>query len=173
MGHYHQYRDGRDMTPIAERKPKPPLGTPVEDAFWSMVSKQEECWEWTGTKLRLGYGQFKHGGLRMLAYRYSWELANGKIPEGAMIDHICHNPSCVNPDHLRPVTHKQNMENRDGAHKNSKSGVRGVYWSKDKSKWRAVIKHNRQAIHLGYFKSLEEAESAVIAARARYFTHSD
>lgn len=143
------------------------------EAFWNRVDKTDKCWNWLGYTSKLGYGYFKYQGTRTLAYRYSFREANGSIRDGAMIDHICHNPRCVRPSHLREVTHKQNMENRKGAHSNSKSGIRGVHWDADHNKWRVSIVHNRKRIHLGYFDSLTEAGVAAQEGRDKYFTHAD
>ncbi|WP_369010576.1 HNH endonuclease signature motif containing protein, partial [Bacillus cereus] len=45
----------------------------------------------------------------MRAHRYVYENLSGPIPEGMELDHLCRNPPCVNPDHLDPVTHEENM----------------------------------------------------------------
>lgn len=71
------------------------------------------------------------------------------------------------------MTHKQNLENRKGAQSNSASGVRGVYWHKGQRKWCAKVKHNQRNIHIGSFDTIAEAETAVVEARQRLFTHSD
>jgi hypothetical protein len=42
-------------------------------------------------------------------HRLSWELLNGKIPEGLVVDHLCSNRACVAPDHLRVVTQRENV----------------------------------------------------------------
>ena len=88
---------------------------PVEERFWSKVLKTEACWVWTGAKSKLGYGSFmvyKHNHVQknIMAYRFSYESAKGKIPEGLDIDHLCRNPACVNPDHLEAVTRKVNIQ---------------------------------------------------------------
>jgi hypothetical protein len=81
--------------------------------------------------------------------------------------------NCVNPDHLRPVTHKQNHENRAGPQRNGHSGVRGVTWNKKNQAWQAQVKHHQKTHYAGIFDTVEEAEAAVIAKRNELFTHND
>ena len=69
----------------------------------------DSCWEWTGTHSGMGYGRFLLDGKKYLAHRMSYILYRGKIPEGLVLDHLCRNPSCVNPDHLEAVTNKENI----------------------------------------------------------------
>ena len=59
------------------------------------------------------------------------------------------------------VTSKQNHENRGGAQRNSKSGVRGVSWHSRKKCWRAEVGHNGKHIDVGLFDTIEEADAAV------------
>jgi len=67
------------------------------------------CWHWTGAKNNLGYGQLRVEGRTRYAHRVFYEDFIGPIPEDREIDHLCRNPSCVNPAHLEPVTHRENM----------------------------------------------------------------
>lgn len=86
---------------------------PLADRFWAKVEKSDGplCWLWLGTKNAQGYGAVSlPGGKRMgRAHRVSWELTNGKIPEGLDVLHRCDNPSCVRPDHLFLGDDKANM----------------------------------------------------------------
>ena|SRR3990167_8473917 len=67
------------------------------------------CWLWTGAITYGGYGVLKIGNTMTTAHRVSYELHKGKIPEGLQLDHLCRVRCCVNPDHLEPVTNKENM----------------------------------------------------------------
>ena len=75
--------------------------------FWSKVNKTESCWIWLGGTKR-GYGKILTGKKQSRAHRVSFEIHKGPILEGLVIDHICRNKLCVNPDHLRQVTIAQN-----------------------------------------------------------------
>lgn len=144
--------------------------------FWAKVDRTGDCWLWQAAIVRK-YGMFRvklNGKKRMVkAHRVAYELIVGPIPEGHGLDHTCHHEACVNPDHLRPVTAKQNAENRIGANANSTSGVRGVHWCARDRRWRVVIGHHGRHHSGGTFTDLNEAAGAAKALRARLFTHSD
>ena len=83
----------------------------VWDRFWSKVDASGDCWEWTAAlAVRGGYGWFNPGNDRpTTAHRVAWRLLVGPLPEGLELDHLCRNPPCVNPDHLEPVSHSENV----------------------------------------------------------------
>lgn len=56
-----------------------------------------------------GYSRISINGKKVQAHRWAWELINGKIPTGLVIDHICSNRKCVSIDHLRAVTQQVNI----------------------------------------------------------------
>lgn len=149
--------------------PKP---KPVAERFWSKVVKTDACWEWVGSTVN-GYGSIHDDGRTAIAHRLSYEWAHGAIPEGMLVDHTCHNRRCVNPDHLRLATPKQNEENRTGAASNSQTGIRGVWFDPHTGKYGAQVGHEGRKYWCGRHATIEEAEAAAIAKRNELFTHND
>jgi hypothetical protein len=103
--------------------------------------------------------------------KYNWAISDGRVstnindkqcrlhrflyPQWKMIDHINHDTSDNRSCNLREVTPKQNMMNTR-VRKNSKSGYKGVSFSKDKNKYRVQVINK----FVGYFKTSEEAAEA-------------
>ena len=90
--------------------------------FWIKVSVIENCWEWQGHRYNWKgwkYGIYSIEGKEYKAHRVSWTLLKGEIPDGLVIDHLCRNHSCVNPQHLEPVSNAENV--RRGVGKKNKT----------------------------------------------------
>jgi hypothetical protein len=89
----------------------------AEERFWPKVDVGL-CWEWTAGKYpgTHPYGQFYVSPERpkVLAHRFAWEILVEPIPDGLELDHLCRNAVCVNPDHLEPVTHRENILRGEG-----------------------------------------------------------
>jgi len=70
------------------------------------------CWLWLGPETGNGYGKLcvtvENTETYLSAHRASWLLLRGPIPQGLIIDHLCRNGMCVNPDHLELVTNRVN-----------------------------------------------------------------
>jgi hypothetical protein len=91
-------------------KPKPVLYLPEDRGYAT------PCWIWQRCRNKLGYGRVSlprrltvgrsHG---QNAHVYMWEQVHGPVPPGLVMDHLCRVPSCVNPDHLEPVTNAENV----------------------------------------------------------------
>ena len=69
------------------------------------------CWVWMRHVWpKTGYGCASMAkGHNVLAHRAFFEQANGPIPDGLVLDHVCRVRSCVNPAHLRAVTQRENL----------------------------------------------------------------
>lgn len=80
------------------------------DRFWEKVDAAGDCWDWTGTRTLGGYGRVRWHGRLENAHRVGYALLVGPIPDGMHLDHLCRRRRCVNPDHLEPVTPKENMQ---------------------------------------------------------------
>lgn len=113
--HYSRLRRYGDPTIVHVRGWR---GGTEEDYFWSKVKKSDSCWTWTGATDKYGYGYFgiksPEGQWRTIAaHRWSYIQATGNIPEDDL-DHLCVNPSCVNPAHLEDVPHSINISRSNG-----------------------------------------------------------
>lgn len=89
-------------------------------------------------------------------------------PTGMDVDHINHDTLDNRKSNLRVCSHSENLRNRTGPNRNSKSGTRGVCWYKRDSKWHAQIKVGYRRIHLGYFSNIEDARRAYAKASAEH-----
>lgn len=97
--------------------------TPPVERFWPKVEKTADCWLWTGYVDRGGYGKFNRGDNQMVqSHRFSYEQTVGPVPDGLELDHLCRVKHCVNPAHLEPVTHDENMRRRAEAQTHCKWG---------------------------------------------------
>ena len=68
----------------------------------------EGCWEWFGAKSPAGYGTISWLGRDRPTHRVAYELLVGPVPDGLQLDHLCRNRACLNPEHLEPVTNREN-----------------------------------------------------------------
>lgn len=98
------------MRSVPERN-APQYGDPrLPERFWTKVRQASTgCWEWTAGTTTRGYGIYQAGGCSQRAHRVAYEALMGPIPDGLVIDHLCRTRHCVRPDHLEPVTPKENV----------------------------------------------------------------
>lgn len=84
---------------------------PLIDRFMAKVypCPMSGCWLWGGFLDRDGYGQYTAvQGTTARAHRVAYELLVGAIPAGLELDHLCRNRACVNPEHMRVATRREN-----------------------------------------------------------------
>jgi hypothetical protein len=79
------------------------------DKFFAKIKHSSGCWLWAGYINKKGYGQLGFEGKICRAHRVSYEFFVGPLIQGLVIDHLCNNPSCVNPFHLNQTTNKENV----------------------------------------------------------------
>jgi hypothetical protein len=78
------------------------------------VDEDTECWNASGVNNGEGYKYLSirvgKKNKRKAAHRMSYEIFNGVIPEGYSIMHMCDNRKCINPNHLKAGTRKDNTQ---------------------------------------------------------------
>lgn len=77
--------------------------------FWAKAYPQENgCWLWSGRDNGRGYGKFSFKAKTYYCHRFAYMALIGPITSETL-DHLCDTPSCVNPDHLKPATQRENI----------------------------------------------------------------
>lgn len=85
------------------------------------------CIRWTGSVMKTGYGRVSVNGINMLAHRVAYEHEIGPIPSGLVLDHLCRNRWCINPQHLEPVTITENILRGVGTGAKNKRKTHCIY----------------------------------------------
>ena len=138
-----------------------------EESYQARTEWRGDCLVWTGSVTGKGYGRFAFGGETRSVHRYAWEKANGPIPPGMQIDHICWNKLCSNVEHLRLASNSQNKAYLRGATARSLTGVRNV--SLTKGRYQVCVQRGKDRRYGGSFATLEEAAAAAHELRREMF----
>lgn len=106
--------------------------TNTPDKILSKVKITKGCWLWTGYIRKDGYGGTKVSQKHYMVHRYMYELCFGKVPEGLVLDHLCRNRACCNPNHLEPVTSLENIRRGNAGHNKFNTHCKqGHEWTKE------------------------------------------
>lgn len=147
--------------------------------FCQWASEQRnvvECIDWPFPKVSGGYGRVSYLGVRTSAHRVVLAMATGEMMprhiDAAHAPIICHNPSCVNPAHLRWASKSENASDKmlDGTYRIfgrriTRRGMVGVAASKNKFRAYAYVEcpiKKRRQVHLGTYETKEDAYAARI-----------
>ena len=117
-----------------------------------------------------GYRQGDIFDRTYLTHRIIWAMTHDEWPE--QIDHINGNPADNRLSNLRAVSQSENMRNQRRRTDNA-SGVTGIHWHKQHSKWHAYIATDNGRVHLGTFETREAAISARQAAERSHGYHQN
>lgn len=74
-----------------------------------IIEDEQGCWIWQRARSSDGYGSVNRKGQPSGAHCFYYLDLVGPIPDGLELDHLCHVKPCVNPGHLEPVTHRENV----------------------------------------------------------------
>ena len=101
------------------------FGENIEDRIFDKtdIDLITQCWNFNGTPDKDGYGftTFEYKTYKL--HRFSHLLFKGEIPDGFVVDHLCKNRLCCNPEHLEAVSHSENM-NRGNTGKNNHQSLK-------------------------------------------------
>ena len=107
-----------------------------------------------------GYSFVRINGKGYAIHRLVWTMFNGDIPETKMVDHIDRNRSNNKIENLRLATRQENNRN---------NSANGFYWEPKSKTYRASIKINGKANHIGRYDTILDARAAYLQARRLHF----
>lgn len=114
-----------------------------------------------------GYRIISIDRVRYFTHRLAWLYHYGCWPNGDL-DHWDHATDNNAVGNLREGTDTQNLGNQNDAHRDSKSGILGVIWDKNRQKWKTEIQFGRIRKHIGRFDTKEEAQTAYLSAKRQH-----
>lgn len=80
----------------------------VDQVLDGVRTRPDGCWDGPGW-LDKGYRRVRLNGRIVKVHRLVYEQLREPVPDGLVLDHLCRNRACCNPDHLEPVTNRENV----------------------------------------------------------------
>ncbi len=140
--------------------------------IWTKPGKKRNVGQRAGYEMK-GRSKYRSIGFQrdfekydLMEHNVCYFLQTGDWPK-LELDHKNLDGSDNRWDNLRPATALQQNQNRR-AHRDSKTGVKGVTWKPHAKKYAATIQANKKWMFLGYYNTVEEAAAAYAAANAKY-----
>lgn len=138
-----------------------------DSSRWNARYSGKECGTLEVTGYRRLLFRFEIGKtFKIRAHRLAWFIVHGVMPSGE-IDHINQKKADNRISNLRDVPKKLNQRNVRRKRSNT-SGVTGVTWHKQHRKWCAQVNFDGKHRHVGLFKELDDAETAIRKFRAQH-----
>lgn len=124
-----------------------------EARFWAkvQVGKRKECWPWMAGRERTGYGAFvilRPTKKKIGAHRFAYELVHGRLLPGFHVTHVCDNPPCCNPYHLKADTPFGNVLDMD------RKGRRGCAYGERAGASKLTVEQVKE-IRLAYLRGVK------------------
>ena len=156
----------------------PPYETVIE--YWEVSADSPSGLKWiksparcikahqvAGSLEKTGYWAVQFKGTAYKVHRIIYFILNKKDPGELTVDHIINKENNLK---LRLATHSQNTHCRTKSDfkKKTRSTYKGVYWCKQKNKWKARIYVDKKQIWLGYFNLEKEAAEAYNEAATKF-----
>lgn len=149
----------RCLRPIGPR-PKPDreaLALLCQKILSKCVPWRNGCILWTGAKIRTGYGRIVYKRFQYATHRIVFAALSGEIPEGLELDHLCRTRECINPHHLEPVMHAENVRRAHAVKTHCKRGhariPENVYRGKNNSYCRPCKRERKNDVRFAQVAS--------------------
>lgn len=101
------------------------------------IAGEDDCWPWLAASWEHGHGAFWDSieKRQVAAYRWLYVKLIGVFPPEFDIDHLCRNPSCVNPKHLEAVPHQTNIQRGVFSKTFDSHCKNGHEWNEENTRW--------------------------------------